>query len=269
MGEIYEEGLPETTTIYYNDIAILSDENGVPLKVMPREKWVEDIKRITGWSEDDILWELLIGSHSLTKASQLLYDKKIATWELDSSPRKVERFYQSHKGKIARVSHPLSANEKGVVVKEKVIVNDDDNCGDTELCIELEDDAYNFRGELLYRKGEVVCHYPGWIEIKEGDEWVPAESDRFLIAEIPAEGGICNTDKEKCRYADEIEHKIAKDMEVGEKKWYRRGRDYPPYKDGVKMHKIMEEKELFKWFTPEELKKMGYPKKDGYTGSLP
>lgn len=56
-------------------------------------------------------------------------------------------------------------------------------------------------------------------------------------------------------------------MKIEDEKWYRRGRDYPLFKDGVKMHLAMQGKELKTWFTEEELK--DYPKADGYTGSLP
>jgi len=50
-------------------------------------------------------------------------------------------------------------------------------------------------------------------------------------------------------------------------KLYRRGIDYPAYK-GCKMHLVMDEKELLKWFTHEELREAGYPKPDAYHGSL-
>lgn len=59
-----------------------------------------------------------------------------------------------------------------------------------------------------------------------------------------------------------------KEVKILDDKWYRRGRDYPPYtKDGIKMSMAMEGSELRQWLTEEELK--GYPKPDAYTGSLP
>jgi hypothetical protein len=56
-------------------------------------------------------------------------------------------------------------------------------------------------------------------------------------------------------------------MKIEDDKMYRRGKDYPPYKDGVKMSIAMSGNELKRWFTEEELK--DYPKPDAYTGSLP
>jgi hypothetical protein len=56
-------------------------------------------------------------------------------------------------------------------------------------------------------------------------------------------------------------------MKIEDKVWYRRGRDYPAYKNHVKMHIAMQGKELKEWFAEEELK--DYPKPDAYTGSLP
>jgi len=52
-----------------------------------------------------------------------------------------------------------------------------------------------------------------------------------------------------------------------DEKRYRRGKDYPPFKDGVKMDLTMQGKELKTWFTEEELE--GYPKPNAYSGSLP
>jgi hypothetical protein len=54
---------------------------------------------------------------------------------------------------------------------------------------------------------------------------------------------------------------------IEDEKWYRRGRDYPYYKNCVKMHLVMQGKELKQWFTEDELK--DYPKSNAYTGSLP
>lgn len=54
-----------------------------------------------------------------------------------------------------------------------------------------------------------------------------------------------------------------------ESRMYRRGIDYPPYKDNVKMPLVMDEEELREWFTEEELRRMGYPRKHGYHGPLP
>lgn len=62
-------------------------------------------------------------------------------------------------------------------------------------------------------------------------------------------------------------------MKIEDKKWYRRGRDYPPYqksKSGscwVKMPIAMSGKELKEWFTEEELK--DYPKLNAHSGPLP
>ena len=47
----------------------------------------------------------------------------------------------------------------------------------------------------------------------------------------------------------------------------QRGKDYPFYKDGIKMSMCMSEDEVKKWFSEEDLK--DYPNEDGYTGSLP
>lgn len=54
---------------------------------------------------------------------------------------------------------------------------------------------------------------------------------------------------------------------INKQKWYRRGKDYPPYKDNVKLPIAMKGSELLQWFTEEELKE--YPKPEAYTGSLP
>jgi hypothetical protein len=56
-------------------------------------------------------------------------------------------------------------------------------------------------------------------------------------------------------------------LKIEDDKWYRRGRDYPPYKGHVKMHLTMQGKELKEWFTEDELK--DYPKPNAYMGSLP
>jgi len=55
--------------------------------------------------------------------------------------------------------------------------------------------------------------------------------------------------------------------QIEDEKWYRRGRDYPPYKGDVKMTIAMQGKEVKKWFTEKELK--DYPKRSAYVGSLP
>ena len=62
-------------------------------------------------------------------------------------------------------------------------------------------------------------------------------------------------------------------MKIENKKYYRRGIDYPPYwenNDGtnVKMHLNMNGEELKKWFTEEYLFKEGYPHPEAYHGSL-
>jgi len=56
-------------------------------------------------------------------------------------------------------------------------------------------------------------------------------------------------------------------LKIEDEKMYRRGRDYPYYKNGVKMDLAMQGKELKQWFTEDELK--DYPKPNAYTGSLP
>jgi len=56
-------------------------------------------------------------------------------------------------------------------------------------------------------------------------------------------------------------------QKINDRKMYRRGRDYPYYKDHAKMSIVMQGNELKQWFTEEELK--DYPKPDAYTGSLP
>ena len=56
-------------------------------------------------------------------------------------------------------------------------------------------------------------------------------------------------------------------MKVEDEQWYRRGRDYPPYKGNVKTALAMLGKELKKWFSEKELK--DYPKPNAYAGSLP
>jgi len=56
-------------------------------------------------------------------------------------------------------------------------------------------------------------------------------------------------------------------MKIDGAKWYRRGKDYPYYKDHVKLSIAMRGDELARWFTEEELK--DYPKPEAYTGSLP
>lgn len=55
-------------------------------------------------------------------------------------------------------------------------------------------------------------------------------------------------------------------MKIEDEKWYRRGRDYPYYQNGAKMHLAMQGKELKQWFSEEELK--DYPKPNAYCGSL-
>jgi hypothetical protein len=60
---------------------------------------------------------------------------------------------------------------------------------------------------------------------------------------------------------------VEKLQKIEDEKWYRRGVDYPPYKDGVKMSLAMSGKELKTWFTEDELK--DYPKPKAYAGSLP
>ena len=57
-------------------------------------------------------------------------------------------------------------------------------------------------------------------------------------------------------------------MKIENKKWYKRGIDYPPYTRGCKMHLTMNGKELKKWFTEEELTKENYPHPEAYHGSL-
>lgn len=56
-------------------------------------------------------------------------------------------------------------------------------------------------------------------------------------------------------------------MKYGEKKFYRRGRDYPYYCGHVKMAIGMSGAEVKKWFIEAELAE--YPKPNAYTGSLP
>ena len=56
-------------------------------------------------------------------------------------------------------------------------------------------------------------------------------------------------------------------MKIEDEVWYRRGRDYPAYKNNVKMSISLKGNELKKWFTEEELK--DYPKPNAYAGSLP
>lgn len=60
---------------------------------------------------------------------------------------------------------------------------------------------------------------------------------------------------------------MTKLSELKDEELYRRGRDYPPYKNHVKMHIAMRGKEVKEWFTDEDLK--DYPKPEAYTGSLP
>ena len=59
--------------------------------------------------------------------------------------------------------------------------------------------------------------------------------------------------------------------DIKDKKYYRRGRDYPAYarkeKGSAKVSIAMSGKEIKEWFTEEELK--DYPKPDAYTGPLP
>jgi hypothetical protein len=55
--------------------------------------------------------------------------------------------------------------------------------------------------------------------------------------------------------------------DIKDEEWYRRGRDYPYYKNHVKMSLTMRGKEVKQWFTEEDLK--DFPKPDAYTGSLP
>lgn len=55
-------------------------------------------------------------------------------------------------------------------------------------------------------------------------------------------------------------------LKIEDDKVYRRGRDYPAYKDHVKMSIAMTGKELRQWFTEDELE--AYPKPNAYTGSL-
>jgi len=55
-------------------------------------------------------------------------------------------------------------------------------------------------------------------------------------------------------------------MKINDEKMYRRGRDYPYFKKGVKMPLAMDGKELRAWFSEEELK--GYPDPDAYCGSI-
>jgi len=56
-------------------------------------------------------------------------------------------------------------------------------------------------------------------------------------------------------------------MKIEDEVFYRRGRDYPAYKNHIKMPIAMTGKELKKWFTEAKLK--GYPKPNAYAGSLP
>jgi len=58
-------------------------------------------------------------------------------------------------------------------------------------------------------------------------------------------------------------------MRIEKDVWYRRGKDYPYYKNHCKMHLTMKGEEVLKWFTEEELTKEGYPKPNAYCGSLP
>jgi len=272
MTEIYEEGLPVTYEAIVYDNVVLSDEQEENVRVIPREKWVNDIMRHTGWKESDVIESVMMNSPQLADISAKLYGKDIISWEMPGTTKKTERFYTSHKGKEAQVNgiSGMLSGGHGTVVSEKVTVKEEDNCGDTRICIHLDEDVHTmFGGGALYKAGETHCFYPYEITIKEGDKWLKATDDRFLIAELPTDGGMCRTDKHHLKYADEIEYKKMENVEPGEKKWYRRGRDYPPYKDNVKLSMTMEEKELMEWFTKEELKEMGYPKKGQYTGSLP
>lgn len=61
--------------------------------------------------------------------------------------------------------------------------------------------------------------------------------------------------------------KEMKYLDIEDDKMYRRGRDYPYYKDHVKMQLNMHGKEVKQWFTEEELR--DYPKPNAYCGSLP
>jgi len=54
---------------------------------------------------------------------------------------------------------------------------------------------------------------------------------------------------------------------IEDEKWYGRGVDYPPQKNGVKMRLTMQGKELKQWFTEGESK--DYPKPNAYYGPLP
>jgi len=56
-------------------------------------------------------------------------------------------------------------------------------------------------------------------------------------------------------------------LKIENEKNYRRGVDYPAYRNHVKMHIAMSGKELRQWFSDEDLK--DYPKPDAYAGSLP
>lgn len=58
------------------------------------------------------------------------------------------------------------------------------------------------------------------------------------------------------------------EMKIENEKMYRRGIDYPAYREGVKMHLCMSGKELKEWFSEEELTKENYPHPDAYHGSL-
>jgi len=203
--EIYCQGLPRTSIIHIGNLMrLVGGEKNEKVIFIPLQEFYNTIEKEAGIRREIISGMMFRDPHALLEICKKVWDEDIHTWELKYTRRKEEEFYTSFKGK--EVVIPVGFNKKcrGRVVKEVIKINKEDNCGNTEYHIQLDETCYDERGKLVGNRGDIIKTHLYGFYVKDNDEWKnPYDKKEYLVVSIPAEAGICKTDK-RCCPADEI-----------------------------------------------------------------
>lgn len=192
-SEVYSEGLPETVVEQEHNHVVFG-RDGEPVRVISKDEFIGRLMEASGRTRKDVK-KLIFTDRIRMEAIRDIWGEDIDAWYMPPEEKKIERFYTSFKDRYACTTILPFEQECGWIVEENIVVDEDDRCGQTELCIQPEDG------------GEPSCWPIHSVEIRErGGEggWRDADDERYLIASIPAQRGVCRTDKHKCRYADHI-----------------------------------------------------------------